>query len=136
MQKYNAQDLIEQSLELMILDEVTQHEKVSVVKKSPLVLSTDFTLFPLALKNLIDNAMKYSEDGKVEIVIDDEGISVLSKGVQFTDDIESYFTPFHAKGKGLGLGLYIVHNALEMLKLELKYTYEEGNNTFKILHLL
>jgi two-component system OmpR family sensor kinase len=133
MQKYNAQDLIEQSLELMILDEVTEHEKISVVEKSPLVLSTDFSLFPLALKNLIDNAMKYSQDGKVEIVIDDESISVLSKGVQFTDDIKSYFTPFHAKGEGLGLGLYIVHNSLEMLKLKLDYGYMNGKNRFKII---
>jgi two-component system OmpR family sensor kinase len=130
--KYNAKDLVEQALELMMLDDKTLETQVTVIEKSPLVLSTDFTLFPLALKNLIDNAMKYGKEHKVELVIDNNGISVLSSGVQFTDDIESYYKPFHAKGKGLGLGLYIVHNSLEMLKLKLDYSYEERKNIFFI----
>jgi len=131
--KYNAKDLVDQALELMILDDESLEKQVTVVEKSQLVLSTDFTLFPLALKNLIDNAMKYGSDHKVEIIIDNKGISILSSGVQFTDDIESYYQPFHAKGKGLGLGLYIVHNSLEMLKLKLEYNYIDGKNSFKIL---
>jgi len=130
--KYNAKDLVEQALELMILDNETLEKQVIVQEKSPLILSTDFTLFPLALKNLIDNAMKYASNHKVEIVIDNKGISVLSSGVQFTDDIESYYQPFHAKGKGLGLGLYIVHNSLEMLKLKLDYHYMDEKNNFTI----
>lgn len=132
MANYNAQDLVEQALELMILDDETLEKQVVVLEKSPLVLSTDFSLFPLALKNLIDNAMKYGTEHKVEIVIENDGISVLSAGVQFTQDIESYCEPFHAKGKGLGLGLYIVHNSLEMLNLKLIYGYIEGKNSFKI----
>ena len=131
--KYNAKDLVDQALELMILDDETLEEQVTVVEKSQLVLSTDFILFPLALKNLIDNAMKYGSDHKVEIIIDNKGISVLSSGVQFTDNIESYYQPFHTKGKGLGLGLYIVHNSLEMLKLMLDYRYEDGKNSFTII---
>ena len=130
--KYNAKDLVDQALELMILDDETLENHVTVVEKSPLILSTDFTLFPLAIKNLIDNAMKYGKEHKVEIVIDKNGISVLSSGVQFTEDIESYYQPFHAKGKGLGLGLYIVHNSLEMLKLELDYHYKDEKNNFTI----
>lgn len=132
---YNAKDLVDQALELMILDDETLEKQVSVIENSSLVLSTDFSLFPLALKNLIDNAMKYGREHKVEIVIESDGISVMSAGVQFTQDIESYYQPFHAKGKGLGLGLYIVHNILILLKMELKYSYEDGDNTFKISHL-
>ena len=132
LSSYNAQDLVEQALELMILDEVALEKNVTIVEKSPLVLTTDFTLFPLALKNLIDNAMKYSNDGKVEIVIDKVGIAVLSKGTQFTDDIEQYYSPFHGKGKGLGLGLYIVHNIFDMLKLKLNYSYQNTRNIFMI----
>ena len=131
--KYNAKDLVDQSLELMILDDESLEKYVTVIEKSTLILSTDFTLFPLALKNLIDNAMKYGSDHNVEIIIDNKGISVLSSGVQFTDDIESYYQPFNAKGKGLGLGLYIVHNSLEMLKLMLDYRYEDGKNSLTII---
>ena len=136
MVKYNAQDLVEQALELMLLDEDTLENSVTIVENTPLVLSTDFTLFPLALKNLIDNAMKYGDEGKVEIVIEKDGISVVSKGLELTDDIEDYFKPFHASSKGMGLGLYIVHNSLEMLHLKLQYHHFKGKNSFKILHSL
>lgn len=130
---YNAKDLVEQALELMIMDEDALEKQVQVTEESPLVLSTDFTLFPLALKNLIDNAIKYAPDHSVEIRISKEGITVSNKGAQFTDQIENYFKPFHGKGEGLGLGLYIVHSIMEMLKLKLTYRYEEHKNSFSLI---
>ncbi len=130
--KYNAKDLVDQALELMIMDEEDLEKQVTIIEESPLVLTTDFTLFPLALKNLIDNAIKYAPDQKVEIVISKEGITLINKGKQFTQDIESYFKPFHGKGEGLGLGLYIVHNIMEMLNLDLSYRYEDHQNKFSI----
>ena len=62
------------------MDEETLAKQVQIIEESPLVLSTDFTLFPLALKNLIDNAIKYAPDHRVEIRISKEGISVSNKG--------------------------------------------------------
>ncbi|MBT8348628.1 MAG: sensor histidine kinase, partial [Sulfurovum sp.] len=132
---YNAIDLVEQALELMIMDEDALEEQVEIIEESPLILSTDFTLFPLALKNLIDNAIKYAPDHHVEIHISKEGITVSNKGAQFTDQIENYFKPFHGKGEGLGLGLYIVHNIMEMLKLKLTYSYVDNKNSFSIITL-
>ena len=129
---YNAMDLVEQALELMIMDEETLSKQVRITEESSLVLNTDFTLFSLALKNLIDNALKYAPDHKVEIRISKEGISVSNRGHQFTSTIEEYFKPFHNKGKGLGLGLYIVQNIMEMLKLKFNYTYENDKNIFLI----
>ncbi|MBT8348429.1 MAG: HAMP domain-containing histidine kinase [Sulfurovum sp.] len=130
---YNAKDLVEQALELMIMDEDALEKQVHVIEESPLILSTDFTLFPLALKNLTDNAIKYAPDHSVEIRISKEGITVSNRGAQFTDEIENYFKPFHGKGEGLGLGLYIVHSIMEMLKLNLSYRYEENKNSFSII---
>ena len=132
MAEYNAKDLVEQALELMIMDEEALEEQVKVIEESPLVVTTDFTLFPLALKNLIDNAVKYAPDHHVEIHISKEGIMISNRGEQFTRELESYFKPFHGKGEGLGLGLYIVHNIMEMLKLKLVYRYEDGKNIFFI----
>lgn len=131
--RFNALDLVDQALELMILDDITLEQKVKVTQTASFVLQTDYALFTLALKNLIDNAMKYGDDGKVEIEIDTKSISVLSKGAQFTQDVDSYYQPFNAKSKGMGLGLYIVHNSLEMLKLKLHYNYEYSKNSFLIV---
>ncbi len=130
---YNAKDLVEHALELMIMDEEAIEKQVEIIEESPLVLSTDFTLFTLALKNLIDNAIKYAPDHSVEIYINKEGITLLNRGTQFTQSIDGYFKPFHGKGEGLGLGLYIVHNIMQMLKFELSYEYIDSKNTFKII---
>jgi two-component system OmpR family sensor kinase len=130
---YNANDLVDQALELMIMDEAALTKQVQIREESPLVIHTDFTLFPLALKNLIDNAIKYAPDHSVEILISKEGIAIANSGVQFTDNIETYFKPFHGKGEGLGLGLYIVHNIMEMLKLKLTYSYVDNKNSFFII---
>ncbi len=133
MANYNAKDLVEQALELMIMDEEALEQQVQIIEESPLVLSTDFTLFTLALKNIIDNAIKYAPDHSVSIRISEKGITLSNKGAQFTDNIDSYFKPFHGKGEGLGLGLYIVHNIMEMLKLKLSYEYLDNKNTFHII---
>lgn len=133
MANYNAKDLVEQASELMIMDEDTLVKQVHLIEESPLILTTDFTLFPLALKNLIDNAIKYAPDHSVEVRITKEGVIVSNKGLQFTDQIEKYFKPFHGKGHGLGLGLYIVHSIMEMLKLKLRYNYMNNKNNFSIL---
>jgi two-component system OmpR family sensor kinase len=129
---YNAKDLVEQALELMMMSETSLEKCVFVTEESPLTLSTDFSLFPLALKNLIDNAIKYSSDGRVKISISQYGIVVKSKGEQFTQDIETYFKPFHGQGTGLGLGLYIVHSVSEMLEVDFVYEYVNGENCFCI----
>lgn len=132
MANYNAKDLVEQALELMIMDEEALKKHVEVIEEAPLVINTDFTLFSLALKNLIDNAVKYSSDHSVEIRITKEGIELSNTGEQFTADIDDYFKPFHGKGEGLGLGLYIVHNIMEMLKLKLAYNYLDHKHRFYI----
>jgi len=135
---YNANDLIEQALELMIMDEEALEKQVQITQEDPLQIHTDFTLFPLALKNLIDNAIKYAPDHKVEIIIRKKGLYIRNNGLQFTENIESYFKPFYrkdgrdGKGEGLGLGLYIVHTIMEMLKLKLDYSYEDNKNCFCI----
>ncbi len=129
---YNAKDLVEQALELMIMDEDQIEEQVIIIENEPLIVHTDFKLFALALKNLIDNAMKYAPDHKVTITITKESLILANKGLQFTETLDTYAKPFHGKGHGLGLGLYIVQNIMEILKLDLKYTYSNAENVFAI----
>jgi two-component system OmpR family sensor kinase len=105
---------------------------MTIIEKEPLILHTDFKLFALALKNLIDNAIKYAPDHKVTITITKEHMVLANKGLQFTETLDTYTKPFHGKGHGLGLGLYIVQNIMEILKLNLDYTYNNAENIFTI----
>jgi two-component system OmpR family sensor kinase len=129
---YSALDIVEQALELMILDETEMEQKVTLIQQENYRLHTDFELLALAIKNLIDNAIKYAPDHKVTILIDSRGVTISNSGKQFTHSLEPYLEPFHNQNHGLGLGLYIVQNIIQMLSLTLEYHYEEEENRFRI----
>ncbi len=129
---YNARDIIEQALELMIMDEEEIEERVTIIADAPCSVYTDFELLSLAIKNLIDNAIKYSPDSSVKIIIKKDGIYISNIGEQFTNSLKPYLEPFHGQKNGLGLGLYIVQNILKMLSLEIEYSYTKGENLFWI----
>jgi len=129
---YSALDVVEQALELMILDEEEMAQKITLIHKENYRLHTDFELLALALKNLIDNAIKYAPDHHVTIQIDAKGITIANIGAQFTDSLDPYLEPFHDQKHGLGLGLYIVQNIIKMLSLKLNYHYIEEQNSFRI----
>ena len=132
MASYNVQEMVDQALDLMIMDEEEIEEQVKIVQIEAFIVTTDYELFSLALKNLIDNALKYSPNHKVGIEIYKDRIEVFNDGEQFTDNLEAYAQPFHGKGHGFGLGLYIVQNIMDLLKLEFNYIYQEEKNLFVI----
>ena len=129
---YNVQEMIDQALELMIMDEEEIEKQVTINQIEPLILKTDFELFSLALKNLIDNALKYSLDRKITIYIYHDRIELSNRGKQFTQNLQEYTQPFNPKGQGLGLGLYIVQNIMKLLELRIIYDYNEEENNFTI----
>ncbi len=129
---YHAIDIVEQSLELMMLSDEEIEKQVTIHRKSDFKLHTDFELLSLAIKNLIDNAIKYSFEHKVIITIESNTIKISNRSEKFTDSIEKYAKPFHDQKHGLGLGLYIVWQIIDMLSLEIRYDYEDGYSTFKI----
>ncbi len=129
---YQAIDIVEQALELMILSEEETDQRIELKIEGECRLYTDFDLLSLAIKNLIDNAIKYSPDHKVSITMGDTGITIANKGAKFTDSLEPYKEPFHDQKHGLGLGLYIVQSIIQMLSLKIEYLYSDGENIFII----
>jgi two-component system OmpR family sensor kinase len=101
--------------------------------KQDYILTVDFELFALVLKNLIDNAIKYSSDKKVHIYIDQQHITISNTGYKLKGDINDYYKPFHHTQGGLGLGIYIVKHILDMHNMKLVYLHKDGVNSFTIL---
>lgn len=96
----------------------------------------DSTLFSVALKNLLDNGIKFSSDKKVYIVANKKRIDVISKGIKLKYKLDYYTEPFSQEEKradGFGLGLYIVKTIMNMHGYKLKYSYKEGYNHFMII---
>jgi len=127
---YKASDIIEGSIDLLMLDDPRRH--IHLVIQKDFTLQADFELLTLALKNLLDNAIKYSPDRQVSILIRQPKIVISNRGDPLPAPIQEYFTPFHASKNGLGLGLYIVKNILDIHGMELEYRYEEGMVIFTV----
>lgn len=99
---------------------------------------TDRDLLALVLKNLIDNAIKYSVDNFATVDVIGNKIMVKSKGEKLKEDFSYYTEPFSQEEKrsaGFGLGLYIVANISDKLDYEFRYRYDEDNkeNIFEIV---
>jgi len=66
--------ILEQVQDMLMLDKF--EERVSCDIRDDVILRVDFQLFSLAIKNLIDNALKYAEDKKAILICDSEFIAV------------------------------------------------------------
>lgn len=96
-----------------------------VVRNTDLVVEADASQLGMAVKNLVDNAIRYSERGKVEISAFPNGrwvtISVSDDGIGIpSEEIPRIFERFYRVDKarsratgGTGLGLAIVRHVTE-----------------------
>ncbi len=127
---YKLSDVVEASVDLLMLEHPERH--VHVVLRQDATVRADFELATLAIKNLLDNAIKYSPDRHVDVLIDAAHLRISNKGKPLPGTIEEYFTPFHRSQGGLGLGLYIVKSILDIHRWSLEYRHEQGENVFTI----
>jgi two-component system OmpR family sensor kinase len=129
--------VVEHGCDLLMLDPQQQNERLHVQMEIEHLVQADFDLLALAIKNLIDNALKYSSDKKASIVATERGLRISNKGAALAQPIAHYYEAFITTSKhaqqGMGLGLYIVKNILELHKMELLYTYEKERHCFEIV---
>ena len=98
------------------------------------MLTTDKKLLALAIKNLLDNALKYGEE-ETTLIANNQSIQVISIGKSLEHPLFYYLEPFTQEEKrnsGFGLGLYIVSNIVERLKYKLNYFHKNGKNIFEL----
>jgi two-component system OmpR family sensor kinase len=127
---YKISDIVEASIDMLMLDDPNKH--IDVHLKHDSTVQADFELLSLAIKNLLDNGIKYSQTKRVHILIDQDRLVISNHGEGLSEPLEHYFAPFHTSHGGLGLGLYIVKSILDLHKMALSYRYERGENRFTI----
>lgn len=133
-ENYHFSLILDQAKDILLLEDFKEKIKVKIKKDS--MLRVDFQLFTLALKNLIDNALKYSDDKKAIISCNEEYICVANLGKPLEKPIEHYKQAFirdnNSKAVGMGLGLYIIEHICAMHKFDFLYKYEDGFHKFYI----
>ncbi|MGJ0314656.1 ArsS family sensor histidine kinase [Aliarcobacter cryaerophilus] len=124
---YFLEDLLDNAKDILMIDDNCVKNSYENIK-----LNVNFKLFSIAIKNLIDNAIKYSNDKKVEVSTQNEDILFVNSGKKLEGDFEKYLEPFYSKSsnESFGLGLYIVFNILKANGYNLLYKYEDGKNIF------
>lgn len=132
--QYHISEILDQAIDMLMLEK--PFEKISLNFAQNSILNVDFSLFSLAIKNLLDNALKYSKDGKVIVETYDDCIIVKNLGDAMDRPIDYYkqafIRPKNSTVAGMGLGLYIIDKICMMNKFRLSYEYSEGFHQFII----
>ena len=97
-------------------------------------LKVDETLISMAISNLIENALKYSED-EIIVNISDNSICVIDKGIGIEEkELEKINQKFYrisnnGWNNSLGLGLFIVQSVLTLhnFTLEIHSEFKKGS---------
>ena len=140
--KFQSQfnNLVLESIDIKELIEAIKEElkteNIRVKKHEKLELIANKELFFTALKNLIENGIKYSSDQAVTVEIFCNKIAVSSKGAPLKRELEYYTQPFtqeRKNQKGYGLGLYIVSEILKLHNFKLEYKHQNVINNFVIV---
>ena len=123
----------------------SMEEKINIHNSIPNEeIIVDETKFIIALRNLLDNAIKYSDNKIVELSIEKNSnvkFSVKDSGIGISDEnIKNITKPFFQEDKsistkGFGLGLTICKKIIESHKGQLSIQSEIGKGSIFILHL-
>ena len=133
-------DILALTQEVVVLLQESYQGRTIVLKGEPRVVKADRTLIEVVLKNLIENAFKYSKD-TVVVEVTEETVLVSDKGVGIgKKDVDKVTKKFYRLGthswdNSMGLGLSIVKTILLLhkTKLEISSTKDEGSTfSFKL----
>ena len=117
--------------------------KISINKltEETFIKSDEYLLLQI-FQNIIDNAIKYTNAGKIEIIIykndlKNTCVAIEDTGIGISEEyISKMFKPFtqedsgySRKYEGVGLGMALVQNYLTLLNAEIKVSSEKGKGT-------
>ena len=122
-------------MKMLLID--PRNQDIIILNHHNDLIKADFNLFTLSVKNLVDNAIKYSTDSKVIIESVQYDLLIKNKGSPLKLDINEYFKPYfkdikNPLSEGFGLGMYIIKTALDAQNFDLRYHHKDGYNIFTI----
>jgi two-component system OmpR family sensor kinase len=127
--------VISQAAEALMIDS----EVIVYTGMVPCHIRADEGMIYVVFKNLMDNAMKYAIDAKVEIRQEKDRLLFINAGEAWPENrsFSMMLEPFvHQNGaqrtQSFGLGLYIVNAMLNAQGLSFSHEYQDGYHRFGI----
>lgn len=135
LQTYSIDTILALALSKM---QIEDEESIDIKILELFQTKADINYLAIAIKNLIDNALKYKEKDKVEIVIKHNLLEIKNYAKPLQKELSYYTQTFTQENSsrntsGYGLGLNLVKRILERHHFELSYTYEKDMICFSIL---
>lgn len=127
--EYRLIDIIDGAIDMAMVED----ESVSVTVDPTKKINANYRLYTIAIKNMIDNGIKYSTDAHVKILIKNGELVFESKGACIAHPLQYYIEPFtkdNPAKNSFGLGLYLVDSILKVHAQVLAHEYEDGTNRF------
>lgn len=131
--EFKISSLILEALSKLSIDD---ESKIKLEIKNDFYVVGDKYYLTIALKNLIDNALKYAEDFPIEIETKNSRLNVKNIAQKLSNDLIYYVKPFTREPNqqsGHGLGLNIVNKIIQKHNFKLEYDYKNPLNIFSIV---
>lgn len=137
LNKVSIKKIVENSISDLKIKYKNREIKVLGVDKE---INADEILIGIAISNLIENALKYSQEDVI-IEINENSLSIIDKGIGISqENLENIFKKYYRAtsnnwNNSLGLGLFIVKSILNVHNFKLEINSKIGNgSTFKIYY--
>ncbi|MFA6136874.1 MAG: ArsS family sensor histidine kinase [Sulfurimonas sp.] len=127
--EYRLIDIIDGAIDMAMVE----RSSVSVDISSSVKIFANYRLYTTAIKNMIDNGIKYSTDAHVRILMVRGELSFDSRGECISKPLQYYIEPFtkdNPSKSSFGLGLYLVDSILKVHDKVLAHEYKNGINRF------
>lgn len=127
--EYRLVDMIDGAIDMAMVDKM----KVFVDIDASVKINANYRLYTTAIKNMIDNGMKYSPDEMIYIKMVNGELCFDTKGDCLAQPLKFYIEPFTKENpskNSFGLGLYLVDSILKAHGQVLAHEYHDGINRF------
>jgi len=127
--EYRLVDIIDGAIDMAMVERECVYVDINANEK----MYANYRLYTTAIKNMIDNAMKYSEDSHIKILMINGELSFENRGKCLAYPLSYYIEPFTKENpskNSFGLGLYLVDSILKAHSQVLAHEYDNGVNRF------
>ena len=117
-----------------LIEDVT-HERCHMTCLNDFIVTGDTNLLHIAFKNIVDNAVKFSDGKAVTVAVDDHRVTVCDHGIgipkaDLPHVLEPFFRASNVAGvRGHGVGLALAKAILERHGAHLKLLSRQGEGT-------
>jgi signal transduction histidine kinase len=139
-ERFDVHEVVDDEVEIARAQIGDKPVELHVVDQGGATVDAPRRVWSLMVGNLLSNAVRFTEAGRVEVVLRPDRIEVRDTGIGMSDDtLAKAFDPFYRHdrdgGDGMGIGLSIVRRLGERFRWPVELESAPGRGTVATIHL-